>query len=405
MAAAYAAFSNGGYYNEPYSVSKVIFRDTGEEKKHEGVKRQAMSDATAYMITSILDDVSITGGGSMTNIAMKTGTTNFDQKTRQTLGMSDDAIRDSWVIGYTTKTVIGMWYGYKDTTKDLVSQGLYCHNVRCTVQRDKLFTALANNIFEKNKEEFKMPNSVVKLGVVVGSNPARIAGAGYSGAVTYEYFKKGSEPTNVQTEESNLAAPTNFKATYNSSTDTVNLSWNAVSKPESDSSYGKFGYNIYFNNTLLGFTENTSFTVTNPSNPYGTYKVIATYKSYDGIKSNAATYELKKVSATLKVTYRAISGTSFNIADITNYVNVTENGDDVTSKTSNWKLTSLTDSTGASLPINQSNLSTPGTYTLKYKFTYDGETKETGNITVTITGGSTEPTTPDENNSGTNTQE
>lgn len=35
-----------------------------------------------------------------------------------------------------------------------------------------------------------MPNSVVKLGVVVGSNPARIAGAGYSGAVTYEYFKK-----------------------------------------------------------------------------------------------------------------------------------------------------------------------------------------------------------------------
>ncbi len=396
MAAAYAAFSNGGYYNEPYSVSKVVFRDTGEEKKHEGTKKQAMSDATAYMITSILDDVSITGGGSMTNVAMKTGTTNFDQKTRQTLGMTDDAIRDSWVIGYTTKTVIGMWYGYKDTTKDLVSQGLYCHNVKCTVQRDKLFTAIANSVFEKNKEEFKMPNSVVKLGVVVGSNPAKIAGAGYSGAVTYEYFKKGSEPTNTQTEDSNLSAPTNLKATYNSSNNSVSLSWDAVTPPSSNNSYGTFGYNVYFNNTLLGFTSNTSFTVTNPSNPYGTYKVIATYKSYDGIKSNAATYELKKVSTTLKVTYRTISSNSYNISDISNYVTVTENGNDVTSKTSNWKLSSITGPGGVSL--STTTLSTPGTYTLKYKFSYDGETKETGNITVTITGSTnpTEPTDPEE---------
>lgn len=35
-----------------------------------------------------------------------------------------------------------------------------------------------------------MPSSVVKLGIVAGSNPAKIAGAGYSGAITYEYFKK-----------------------------------------------------------------------------------------------------------------------------------------------------------------------------------------------------------------------
>ena len=235
-----------------------------------------------------------------------------------------------------------------------------------------------------------MPNSVVKLGVVVGSNPARIAGAGYSGAVTYEYFKKGSEPTNTQTEESNLSAPTNLKATYNSSNNSVSLSWDAVTPP-SNNSYGTFGYNVYFNNTLLGFTSNTSFTVTNPSNPYGTYKVIATYKSYDGIKSNAATYELKKVSTTLKVTYRTISGNSYNISDISNYVTVTENGNDVTSKTSNWKLSSITGPGGVSL--STTTLSTPGTYTLKYKFSYDGETKETGNITVTITG-STSPTDP-----------
>ena len=393
MAAAYAAFSNGGYYNEPYSVSRVIFRDTGEEKKHEGVRRQAMSDATAYMITSILDDVTLIGSGNLNKVAMKTGTTNFDEKTRKLLGMSDDAIRDSWTVGYTTKTVIGMWYGYTSATKDLVNQGLYCHNIRCSTQKDKLFAALANEIFEKNKEEFKMPNSVVKLGIVAGSNPARIAGAGYTGAITYEYFKKGSEPTNTQTVEDNLAAPSNFKAVYNSSTNNVSLSWNAVTPPSSTSSYGTFGYNVYYNNTLLGFTSNTSFTVTNQSNPYGTYKVIATYKSYDGIKSNAATYELKKVSTTLKVTYDTISTTSYNVGDITKYVKVTENGNDVTSKTSNWKLSSIT---GSGVSLTDTVLTTPGTYTLKYRFSYDGETKETGNITVTITDSTQPPTNNNE---------
>lgn len=397
MAAAYAAFSNGGYYNEPYTVSKVVFRDTGKEMKHEEEKKQVMSDATAFMISSILDDTSITGGGAMTNVSMKTGTTNFPAETVKAYGMANDAIRDSWVVGYTTKTVIGMWYGYKDMTKDLVKEGLYCHNVRCTIQRDQLFTALANEVFEKDKEEFKMPNSVVRLPIVTGSNPAKIAGAGYGGSISYEYFKKGSEPTSTQTVDS-LPAPTGFKATYNSSNNSVSLSWNTVNPGTTDSSYGTFGYNVYFNNTLLGFTDKTSFTVSKPTNPYGTYKVIATFKSYDGIQSSAATYELKKVSTTLKVNVQAISGTSFNINDITKYATVTENGTDITSKTSGWKLSSVS-GPGDNYPLTTSSLTDPGTYILKYKFTYDGETKETGNITVTITG--TTPPTPDEEGSGT----
>ncbi len=389
MAAAYAAFSNGGYYNEPYAVNKVVFKDTGEEKKHESKKKQVMSDATAYMITSILDDVSITGGGAMENVAMKTGTTNFDENTRKRLGMADDAIRDSWVIGYTNKTVIGMWYGYKETTKDSVAQGYYCHNLAGTIQRDKLFTAIANQVFEKNKSSFQMPNSVVRLPIVAGSNPAKLAGSGYTGSVVYELFKKGAEPSSTQTVDT-LPAPTNFKASYNENNKTVNLSWNAVSPGSSDSSYGSFGYNVYFNNTLLGFTDKTSYTLTNQTNPYGTYKVIATYKSYDGIQSSPATYELKKVSKTIKVSVQVISGTSFPIANIKNYVTVTENGTDVTDKTSNWAVSSISKN-GVNYPLTTTVLTEAGTYSLKYKFSYNGETKETQTITVTITEGETPP--------------
>ena len=383
MAAAYAAFSNGGYYNEPYAVSKVVITNTGEEYTHESNKTKAMEDSTAFMITSILDDTSITGGGAMDRVAMKTGTTNFDEATRERLGMADDAIRDSWVVGYTTKTVIAMWYGYEKTNADLVSQGYYCHNLSGTVQRDRLFTAIANEVFEDNKEEFKMPESVSRVPLVSGSSTAKVAGTGYTGSTTYEYFKKDHEPSgNVET--SNLATPTGLSATY--SNGSVKISWNAVNPGTTDSSYGDFGYNVYFNNTLLGFTTNTSYTVNNPSNPYGTYKVVATFQKYDGLNSQPATYELKKQSANLSIRASAITVETFNINNILDYnIKVYNGSTDVTSETSNWRLSSVS----PNIDISSGIISTPNTYTLKYRFTYDGETKETGNITVTVTGTNT----------------
>ena len=65
----------------------------------------------------------------------------------------------------------------------------------------------------------------------------------------------------------------------------------------------------------------------------------------------------------------------------------------MTNKTSNWKLSSITGPGGVSL--SSTTLTTPGTYTLKYKFSYDGETKETGNITITITESTVDPNPTD----------
>ena len=136
-----------------------------------------------------------------------------------------------------------------------------------------------------------------------------------------------------------------------------------------------------FNNTLLGFTTNTSYTVSNPSNPYGTYRVIATFQKYDGLNSEAATYTLEKQSANLRISASAINVDTFNINSITDYVTVYNGSTNVTSDTSNWTLASIS---GPVTSTSVSVLNTAGTYTLRYRFTYDGETKETGNITVTI---------------------
>ncbi|MBE6157839.1 MAG: penicillin-binding protein [Firmicutes bacterium] len=288
MSAAYAAFSNGGYYNEPYSVSKIIFRDNGVTKEHKANKKRVMSDATAFMISSVLQDVQLTGG-TPNNVACKTGTTNYDANTMNNNNLPGDAIRDSWVVGYSTKTVIGMWYGY-----DFIDSEYCLRNLPATIQKDRLFNALVRSgAMESNRSSFKQPSSVVKLGILSGSNPPKLAAEG-SGNVVYEYFKKGHEPSETATEEK-LKTPSGLKVTYDNSTNKVTLSWTGVSPlKDADKTYGTFGYNIYIGSTLIDFTTRTSYTYTPGSSPYGTYKIIATYKGYSGAQSGAATFTLKE---------------------------------------------------------------------------------------------------------------
>ena len=292
MAAAYAAFSNGGYYNEPYSVSKILYRSTGKEAEHKQNKKKVMSDATAFMISSVLQDVALTGG-TPKNVACKTGTTNFDENTMNRYNMPGDAIRDSWVIGYSTKTVIGMWYGYDDFTKESIAQGYVLHNVPATIQKDRLFNALVSSgAMESNREEFKMPSSVVKLGIVPG-DPPKLAGPG--SATVYEYFKKGHEPTETDYSSYTVPAPSGLKATLNEATGFVTLTWNATSPgPLAKQEYGTFGYNVYYGAELLDWTDKTSYTF-KPANPYqSVYKVIGTYKGYNEVQSSAATVTITK---------------------------------------------------------------------------------------------------------------
>lgn len=288
MSAAYAAFSNGGYYNEPYSVSKITFKSTGKTEEHKSNKTQVMSDATAFMISSVLQDVALTGG-TPKNIACKTGTTNYDDKTMSVNHLPGDAIRDSWVVGYSTKTVIGMWYGYDFIDKE------YClRNLPATIQKDKLFKALvAAGAMESNREEFHQPDSVVKVGIQAGTNPPKLAGPN-SQNVVYEYFKKDHVPEETY-EDQKIAKPEKFKVSYDKTTKKVTMSWNAVSAPKTEQKNpGTFGYNIYLGNTLIGFTDKTTYTYVPNKSPYGTYKIIATFKGYSGIQSEPATFTLKE---------------------------------------------------------------------------------------------------------------
>lgn len=290
MAAAYSAFANGGYYNEPYSVTKIIDRTTGLPQEHTSdnyvVKRKAMSDATAFMISSVLQDVAL-NGGTPNNVAVKTGTTNYPYDLMESKGLPGDAIKDSWAVGYSTKTAVAMWYGY-----DKIDPVYVLHNFPDSRRKDQIFNALIRQgAMEANRAPFKQPSSVTKVGIAMGSDPARLASSTTSNVV-YEYFKTKYVPTEY--DEPPLATPSNFRGTYNKLTNKVTLSWNPVAQSShAKDEYGAFGYNIYKDGVLLDWTTKTSYTFETTS-PYSTYKIVATYKSYSGIQSAPATYTITK---------------------------------------------------------------------------------------------------------------
>ena len=222
-----------------------------------------MSDATAFMITSVLQDVKLNGSGTPRNVAVKTGTTNFDAETKARYHMPADTTRDSWAVGYSTKTVIAMWYGYPE-----IIDGYYLHNIPAAFAKDAEFVALVNSgAMESNREAFKAPASVVKRGS--------------------EYYKKGHEPAKEEVEEK-LGAPGNFSVHYDEATGTVTLSWSGVGRLKDDGEFGEFGYKVYKDGTLIGWTKDTRYTLTT-SAPSGSYKVIAAYKGFSGVSADSAT--------------------------------------------------------------------------------------------------------------------
>ena len=102
MASAYAAFANGGIYLPPTAILKVETIDGKVLEEHQLKPVQAMKPTTAYLITSMLQDV----------IAYGTGTNaRLDRPAAGKTGTSDQGM-DLWFAGYTPDLVGVVWIGY-----------------------------------------------------------------------------------------------------------------------------------------------------------------------------------------------------------------------------------------------------------------------------------------------------
>ena len=389
MAAAYAVFSNGGTYYEPYTVNKIIFRDTGEAIEYKSEGKKIISDSTAFMITdSLITAVQsgLSSGARMSgyNIAAKTGTTNYTEADAAAKGLPPDAVPDSWLIGYDSKISIGLWYGCENATKDK-----YLSAINSVINSGKLFRAVAKSVLTKGTK-FKAPNSVVKVAVEKGSNPAKLASDSTPEKnITYEYFKKGTEPTEVSIKYSKLPNVTGLTANYNITDLSLTLNWNAA-KPSTkvdEDEYGVLGYKIYKDNQLIKFTTDTTYTFLNVSEPSGIYKVVTTYKNYSDNQSSGATYKYAQTSIDTFDAKLKYTDSSYNVNDTLASFDQLPSSNDImaylnsvdVSEQSTTTVT-ITDPNGNS--VTSIDASVIGTFTINYTVTYQGHVK---NLSRTIT--------------------
>lgn len=247
MAAAYAAFANGGTYIKPYTFTKIVYQDTKEEFANDILKTEAMSEETAYMISDMLVTTATQAMGGYYNIngikyAAKTGTTNYDAKTLEDHGLLwSGAVNDLWTIGYNTEYSIGVWYGYDNINSEY-------YNTFNNSQHTRLFQAVGKKVFTNNSY-FTKPSGVVSVEVesecVEATLPSEYTPENLRQT---ELFIKGTEPTNVSTRFDKLDDVSNLKATNDNGK--VTLTWNKVSTPKINTeSYLKEYYSKVFENS------------------------------------------------------------------------------------------------------------------------------------------------------------
>ena len=119
MAAAYAAFANGGIYYKPMYINKIVFSD-GSSKEFSDQGARAMKETTAYMMTEMMKTVLYSGIGRDAYIswlpqAGKTGTSNYtDDEIENYIKRYDYVAPDENFVGYTRKYSMAVWTGYSN---------------------------------------------------------------------------------------------------------------------------------------------------------------------------------------------------------------------------------------------------------------------------------------------------
>lgn len=171
MAAAYAAFANGGTYYKPMYIHKVVFSD-GSEKEFSNVGTRAMKETTAYMMTDMMKTVLSYGTGRNAYLAWlpqagKTGTSNYtDEEIENHIKTSQFVAPDELFAGYTRKYSMAVWTGYSNRLTPLVGNGL---TVAAKVYRS-MMTYLSEG---SNPEDWNIPEGLYRNEEFVFKNGAR----------------------------------------------------------------------------------------------------------------------------------------------------------------------------------------------------------------------------------------
>ncbi len=197
MTSAYGAFANAGMWHKPQLVRRVEDTEGNVLYRAEATDVQAVSPATAFLMSSMLADVIDSGTawkarqlGFRLPASGKTGTTN--------------EYRDAWFVGYTQSLAAGVWVGF-DTPRQILPGSAYAGDVAVPLWADFMKAATEGN----KPEPLVAPRNVVAVQVcrLSGKRPAGGCDAvpvvdddgqqSERSMVGTEYFVRGTEPEEV----------------------------------------------------------------------------------------------------------------------------------------------------------------------------------------------------------------
>ncbi len=196
LTGAYAAFANGGLVR-PVSLIRRVEDQNGKVIYQEQPRAErAVSEATAFMMASMLQDVVNYGtayrarqAGFRLPAAGKTGTTN-------------DYV-DAWFVGFTPKVVTGVWVGFDQ--RSTIIPGGYGGELAVPVWAAFMKRATGGHA----PEWFRRPDDVI--GVTICRQSGKLPADGCSNVqvvtaeglletkstVYTEFFRRGTQPTTI----------------------------------------------------------------------------------------------------------------------------------------------------------------------------------------------------------------
>lgn len=156
--AAFATFSNGGYYVKPYMIEKIVDSNGNVIYEHEPEREEVFSPQTAYLTIDMMRDVLRSGTATFVNSRLKYGGVDWAGKT----GTSND-YHDAWFVATNPNVTMGVWLGYETPSS------IYCAGCSLSYSQrtQNLWAQLVNVATDINpellapKESHKRPDGIV----------------------------------------------------------------------------------------------------------------------------------------------------------------------------------------------------------------------------------------------------
>jgi membrane carboxypeptidase/penicillin-binding protein len=194
MTSAYAAFAQRGIVRDPVFIRRIEDADGQLIFQAERHDRQAISETTAFLMSSMLADVVNSG------TAAKARALGFKLPAAGKTGTTNDFV-DAWFVGFTPKIVAGVWVGY-DEPRTIMVNG-FAASVAVPLWTQFMKAATKND----TQEWFNPPAGVVAVQVCRASGLLPVPGCksvpsvdangniSYRSMIYTEYFARGKEPT------------------------------------------------------------------------------------------------------------------------------------------------------------------------------------------------------------------